>query len=300
MKKLFSIALLSGIMLMVQPSLRAQTENEEGWNEEENVEMVDSNAEASADSNAVEEVVEEEAPAVEEEPEKEETPAVAEASNDEGGFTQIHQEVKDKFIEGGVGFMSIVLICLILGLAVSIERIIALNLATTNTKKLLSGTQDALRAGGVDAAREVCASTPGPVASIFSQGLVRVSEGAESVEKSILAYGAVEMGKLEKGLIWIALFISLAPMFGFMGTVIGMIDAFTEIQEAKTIEIDKIARGIKTALLTTVAGLVVAVILQVFYNYCVSKIDSIVNDMDEASILFVDMLIGEEVLNDQA
>lgn len=204
--------------------------------------------------------------------------------------------IKDKFIEGGVGFMSIVLICLILGLAIAIERIIALNLATTNTKKLLEKTQQALRNGGVSEAKRVVSTTPGPVASIFAQGLVRIKEGIESVEKSILGYGSVEMGKLERGLTWISLFIVLAPLFGFMGTVIGMIGAFDNIEAAKTIEIDGIAGDIKVALLTTVGGLVVAVILQVFYNYCVSKIDAIVNDMDEASILFVDMLIAEEVI----
>lgn len=208
----------------------------------------------------------------------------------------LHTVIKDKFIEGGPVFMSIVTTCLIFGLAIAIERIIALNLATTNVDKLLKNVKSALQAGGVDAAHDLCAKTPGPVASIFSQGLLRSGEGAEAVEKSIETYGSVEMGKLEKGLTWVSLFISLAPMFGFMGTVIGMIDAFDTIEAAEDIKIDQVAGGIKTALLTTVAGLIVAVILQVFYNYCISKIDNIVNQMEEASISMVDLLIAEEVI----
>ena len=160
-----------------------------------------------------------------------------------------------------------VLLCLILGLAVSIERIITLNLATTDTKKLLSDVDDALKnKGGVNAAKEICKNTRGPVASIFTQGLMRASEGIEMVEKSIISYGSVEMGKLEKGMVWISLFISLAPMLGFMGTVIGMIGAFDAIAEAGDVSPSLVAGGIKIALLTTVGGLIVAVILQLFYN----------------------------------
>jgi biopolymer transport protein ExbB len=136
------------------------------------------------------------------------------------------QVVKSKFIEGDPGFMSLPLICLILGLAISIERIISLNLATTNTSKLLSKVEDALESGGVEAAKDVTRNTKGPVASIFTQGMMRMSEGIEMVEKSVIAYGSVEMGRLERGLVWISLFISLAPMLGFMGTVVGMIAAF--------------------------------------------------------------------------
>ena len=202
-----------------------------------------------------------------------------------------HQAIKTKFIEGGWQFMSIVLLCLILGLAVAIERIITLNLATTNTKKLLSKVEDALSSGGVEAAKDVCKNTRGPVASIFTQGLLRISEGIEMVEKSIISYGSVEMGRLERGLVWISLFISLAPMLGFMGTVIGMIDAFDAIEAAGDISPSLVAGGIKVALLTTVGGLIVAVILQLFYNYLVSKIDSLVNQMEDASISFVDILV---------
>jgi len=207
-----------------------------------------------------------------------------------------HYAIKDQFIQGGWQFMGIVLLCLILGLAVAIERIITLNLATTNTKKLLSDIEAALsRKGGVDSAKEICKSTPGPVASIFVQGLMRASEGIEMVEKSIISYGSVEMGKLEKGMVWISLFISLAPMFGFMGTVIGMIGAFDAIAEAGDVSPSLVAGGIKIALLTTVGGLIVAVILQLFYNYLVSKIDSLVNSMEEASISLVDILVKNKL-----
>ncbi len=201
------------------------------------------------------------------------------------------QIIKQKFIEGDPTFMSPVLICLILGLAIAIERIISLNLATTNTQKLLTQVEDALQSGGVEAAKEVTKGTRGPVASIFTQGMMRMSEGIEMVEKSVIAYGSVEMGRLERGLVWISLFISLAPMLGFMGTVIGMIGAFDAIQAAGDISPSLVAGGIKVALLTTVAGLIVAIILQLFYNYCVSKIDSIVNSMEDASISLVDILV---------
>jgi len=202
-----------------------------------------------------------------------------------------HQVVKEQFIAGGWQFMSLVLACLILGLAIAIERIITLNLATTNTKKLLARVDEALSKDGVDGAKEVCKNTRGPVASIFTQGLLRMSEGVEMVEKSIIAYGSVEMGRLEKGLVWISLFISIAPMLGFMGTVIGMIGAFDAIAAANDINPALVADGIKVALLTTVGGLIVAVILQLFYNYCVTKIDSLVNQMEDASISLVDLLV---------
>ena len=205
-----------------------------------------------------------------------------------------HQIIKQKFMEGGPAFMGIVLLCLILGLALAIERIIYLNMATTNSKKLLNKVNDALKSGGVNAAKEVCRNTRGPVASIFYQGLDRSDEGLEQVEKSIVAYGGVQMGLLEKGLSWISLFIALAPMLGFMGTVIGMIGAFDAIEAAGDISPSLVAGGIKVALLTTVFGLIVAMILQVFYNYLISKVDSIVNDMEDASIKLVDILVNNK------
>jgi biopolymer transport protein ExbB len=202
-----------------------------------------------------------------------------------------HQELKLRFIEGGPGFMGIVLVALILGLAIAIERIIYLNMATTNTKKLVASVDDALSAGGVEAAKEVCRNSKGPVASIFYQGLDRYDDGIDSAEKAIVSYGGVQMGLLEKNISWLSLFIALAPMLGFMGTVIGMIGAFDAIAVANDISPAVVAGGIKVALLTTVFGLVVAIILQIFYNYIISKVDSIVNNMEDASISLVDLLV---------
>lgn len=227
-------------------------------------------------------------------------PAEVAPAADEAGFEEeeelgFHQQVKEKFIQGGWEFMGIVLLCLIIGLAVAIERIITLNMATTNTKKLLAKVEDALSSGGIEAAKEVTRNNSSPIASIFTQGLMRSSEGIDMVEKSIISYGSVEMGRLEKGLVWISLFISLAPMLGFMGTVLGMIEAFDNIERQGDISPVVVANGIKIALLTTVAGLIVAVILQLFYNYCVSKIDSIVNKMEDASIALVDLLVKHQL-----
>tara|TARA_B100000963_G_scaffold219821_1_gene191628 strand:+ start:806 stop:1654 length:849 start_codon:yes stop_codon:yes gene_type:complete len=206
-----------------------------------------------------------------------------------------HQVIKQKFIEGGPSFMGIVLLCLILGLALCIERIIYLNKATTNADLLLSDIEGALSSGNVDTAKDLCRNTPGPVASIFYQGLDRSGEGIDVVEKSVVAYGSVQMGLLERGLSWISLFIALAPMLGFMGTVIGMIGAFDAIEAAGDISPSLVAGGIKVALLTTVFGLIVAMILQIFYNYIVAKIDSIVNTMEDASISFVDILVKNKI-----
>jgi biopolymer transport protein ExbB len=206
-----------------------------------------------------------------------------------------HQVIKQKFIEGGPSFMGIVLLCLILGLALCIERIIYLNKATTNADALLSDIEGALSSGNVDNAKEICRNTAGPVASIFYQGLDRSGEGIDVVEKSVVAYGSVQMGLLERGLSWISLFIALAPMLGFMGTVIGMIGAFDAIEAAGDISPSLVAGGIKVALLTTVFGLIVAMILQIFYNYIVAKIDSIVNTMEDASISFVDILVKNKI-----
>lgn len=201
-----------------------------------------------------------------------------------------HQVLKNYFIQGGAGFMAIILICLIFGLAISIERTLYLNLSATNTKKLLNKLESALEANGIEAAKDVCTSTRGPVASIFYQGLTRYDEGLDMVEKSVVSYGGVLMGRMESGLSWISLFIATAPMLGFLGTVIGMVQAFDAIEAAGDISPTIVAGGIKVALLTTVFGLIVAIILQLFYNYLVSKIDSLVNDMEDSSISFVDIL----------
>jgi len=207
------------------------------------------------------------------------------------GQDSIHYVFKQKFIEGDVVWMAPVLLCLILGLAVVIERVIYLNLATNNNRKLLDKVESALKSGGVDAAKEVCRNTRGPVASIFYQGLDRADEGVEIAEKAVSAYGSVQMGQLERGLIWVSLFIALAPMLGFLGTVVGMIQAFDAIEIAGDISPSLVAGGIKVALLTTVFGLIVAIILQIFYNYLISKVDSLVNAMEDASIGLIDLLV---------
>jgi Biopolymer transport proteins len=206
--------------------------------------------------------------------------------------TPVYQQIKTKFIEGGPGFMATVILCLIFGLALAIERIIYLNLATTNTQKLLSRIDEALKNGGVEAAKDVCRNTRGPVASIFYQGLSRMDEGIDVVEKSVVSYGGVQMSLLENGLSWIQLFIAIAPMLGFLGTVIGMIQAFDAIEVAGDISPTVVAGGMKVALITTVGGLIVAIILQLFYNYIVAKIDSVVVSMEDASISLVDMLVN--------
>ena len=203
----------------------------------------------------------------------------------------MHQEIKRLFIEGGAGFMATIIACLVFGLAVAIERIIYLNLASTNTEKLLKKVEDALNNGGVEAAKDVCRNTRGPVASIFYQGLLRYDKGVEEVEKSITSYGSVQMGQLEGGLSWVTLFIAIAPMLGFMGTVIGMIQAFDEIQRAGDISPTLVAGGMKVALITTVGGLIVAIILQILYNYLIAKVDGIVLSMEDASISLVDMIV---------
>ncbi|MBU0765094.1 MAG: MotA/TolQ/ExbB proton channel family protein [Bacteroidetes bacterium] len=225
-----------------------------------------------------------------------ETPSAAEEENPAETIPGeepkgMHQEIKRLFIEGNPAFMSFVLLSLILGLAIAIERIIYLNLASTNTDKLLKKVEHALESGGVDAAKEVCRNTRGPVASIFYQGLDRYEGGLDVVEKSVISYGSVQTGLLEKGLTWISLFIALAPMLGFMGTVIGMIFAFDAIEAAGDISPSLVAGGIKVALITTVSGLIVAMILQLAYNYIVSKIDGIVNKMEDASISLIDLLL---------
>ena len=221
------------------------------------------------------------------------TEVVTEATETLDGPEEIplHQALKTKFIEGGAGFMALVIICLILGLALSIERILYLSLSKTNTKKLLAKVEKALNEGGVEAAKDVCRNTRGPVASIFYQGLLRMDQGIETVEKTVVSYGSVQMSQLENGLSWISLFIAIAPSLGFLGTVIGMIQAFDAIQVAGDMSPNVVAGGMKVALITTVGGLIVAVILQLFYNYILSQIDSLTIEMEDASISLIDVLV---------
>ncbi len=207
-----------------------------------------------------------------------------------------HTVIKNKFIEGGPGFMGLVLVCLILGLAVAIERIITLFMASGNSEAFKDDIEAYLKNKDVEGAKELCRNTPGPIASIYYQGLDRTEEGLQVVEGTVASYGSVQVSKLESGLVWLSLFISLAPMLGFLGTVIGMIKAFDDIQAQGDISPTVVAGGIKIALITTVAGLIVAIILQVFYNFITSKIDSMVGDMENSSIDLVDMMLKNKVV----
>ena len=267
MKKLFALIAVFG-MLFMGASIFAQDETTEAPAADETTQV----AEEVAAPQTV-------------------APVAPASAEEEGGISVLHTTLKTKFIEGGAGFMGAVLLTLIFGLALSFERVIYLNLASTNTTKLLDDVEAALSDGGVEAAKELCRNTRGPVASIFYQGLDRNDEGIDVVEKSVVSYGSVQMGLLEKNLSWIGLFIAIAPMLGFMGTVIGMIDAFDNIQQQGDISPTVVAGGIKIALITTVTGLMVAIVLQIFYNYLVSQIDNIVNRMEDASISLVDMLV---------
>ncbi len=227
------------------------------------------------------------------EPTATEAAALDNASMDGPEEVPMHQALKTKFIEGGAGFMAAVIACLILGLALCIERILYLGLSKTNTKKLLANIEAALANGGVEAATEVCRNTRGPVASIFTQAFLRLADGQtlEEVEKSVVSYGGVEASKMEQNLSWISLFIAIGPSLGFLGTVIGMIQAFDAIMVAGDMSPAVVAGGMKVALITTVGGLIVAVILQVFFNYILSQVESLTIEMEDASITLMDILV---------
>ncbi len=212
------------------------------------------------------------------------------AETDVEGGVPLHRALKQKFLEGGAGWMAPILLFLIFGLAIAIERILYLSLSSINTKKFMAEVEHALKTGGVSAALDVARNSRGPVASIYYQGLLRYDEGLEVVEKSVASYGSVQTGLMENGLSWIGLFIALSPMFGFMGTIVGMITAFDQIQAMGDVSATAVAGGIKVALLTTMAGLIAAAILQIFYNYIISKIDSLVVNMEDSSIILIDML----------
>jgi biopolymer transport protein ExbB len=224
-------------------------------------------------------------------PEATEATATAETAPTATGF----QMLKEKFIQGGWAFMLPILICFILGLALSIERIITLNIASVNTEKLLTRIDERLKDGDVNGAMEICRSTPGPAASVLFEGLKNTANGPDAVEKAIVSYGSIQMSLMEKGLVWIALVIGLAPMLGFFGTVVGMVQAFDNIERVGDISPTIVAGGIKVALLTTVFGLIVAMVCQVLYNYLVSKIDGITGKMEEASVAVVDMLVTNKI-----
>ncbi|MBQ6237695.1 MAG: MotA/TolQ/ExbB proton channel family protein [Bacteroidales bacterium] len=243
---------------------------------------------AATDPAAQTEVTDDSAAVAEEAVAAEPVAAVADEVEESKSF---HEVLKEKYIQGGAGWMTPVLLCLILGMALVIERIIYLNMATTNVDALLGGIEDNVKKGDYNAAKELCRNTRGPVASIFYQGLDRIDEGLENVEKSLTSYGGVQMARLEANLTWIALFIALAPSFGFLGTVIGMVQAFDDIEKAGDISPTVVAGGMKVALLTTIFGLIVAIILQIFYNYILTKIESLVAQMEDGTITFMDILV---------
>lgn len=251
--------------------------------------MAQEAVEAPAAENATEQVDEQAADStVAEAAEAEEMETVAAPEEDVKSF---HQVLKEKYIQGGAGWMTPVLLCLIFGMALVIERILYLNMATTNVQKLLEDIEAKVSKGDYNGAKEVCRNTRGPVASIFYQGLDRVDQGLENVEKAVTSYGGVQMARLENNLTWIGLFIALAPSFGFLGTVVGMVQAFDDIEVAGDISPTVVAGGMKVALLTTIFGLIVAIILQIFYNYILTKIESLVNQMEDGSISFMDILV---------
>ena len=207
---------------------------------------------------------------------------------EEGG---IHKELKTKFIEGDAGFMALPAIALVIGLAFCIERIVYLSLAEVNTKKLMGKIEGALEKGDVEGAKNIARNTRGPVASICYQGLMRIDEGLDVVERSVVSYGGVQAGYLEKGCSWITLFIAMAPSLGFIGTVVGMVMAFDQIQQAGDISPTVVAGGMKVALITTIFGLIVALVLQLFYNYILAKIEEITSQMEDSSITLLDIIM---------
>ena len=223
------------------------------------------------------------------EPAETEVAEVEEASETEG--QGLHKIIKTKFIEGSAGFMSLVAIAMIFGLALCIERIIFLSLSEINSKKLLEDIQAALENGDVEGAKSICRDTRGPVASICYQGMMRIDEGLDVVERSVISYGSVQASNLEKNLSWITLFIAMSPSLGFLGTVIGMVQAFDDIQKAGDISPQVVAGGMKVALITTIFGIIVALILQVFYNYILSKVEALNTDMEDSSVSLLDIIM---------
>ena len=223
----------------------------------------------------------------------EQADAAAPVVAEEGGG--IHKELKVKYIEGSAFFMSFISIALVIGLAFCIERIIYLSLAEINTKKFVTSIEAAMEKGDVEAAKDIARNTRGPIASIYYQGLMRLDQGLDVVEKSVVSYGGVQAGYLEKGCSWITLFIAMSPSLGFLGTVIGMVQAFDKIQQVGDISPTVVAGGMKVALITTIFGLIAALILQVFYNYILSKIEALTSDMEDSSVTLLDMVVKYEL-----
>ena len=272
MKKLFAIVAMLGLFTFGTTQVYAQDAAEAAP-----VETVE-----NTDSAAVTEAPAEAAPA-----ETEAAPAEVTEAAEEGG---VHKTLKEKFIEGDASFMSLVAIAMIIGLAFCVERIIYLSMAQIDTKKLMEAIATALSKGDVEGAKTICRNTAGPVASICYQGLLRIEDGIETVERSVVSYGSLQSSNLEKGCSWITLFIAMAPSLGFLGTVIGMVSAFDEIQRAGDISPTIVAGGMKVALITTIYGIVVALVLQVFYNFVLTKIEAITADMEDSSITLLDLI----------
>lgn len=216
---------------------------------------------------------------------------------EEGGG--LHKELKTKFIEGSAGFMSLVALALVLGLAFCIERIIYLTLSEVNAKRLMEDIAARVEAGDVEGAKDVCRNTRGPVASICYQGLARITESIDNIERSIISYGAVQSSNLEKGCSWITLFIAMAPSLGFLGTVIGMVMAFEQIRVAGDISPTIVAAGMKVALITTIFGIIAALVLQLFYNYIISKIEHLTSQMEESAITLLDTIVRHKQLEER-
>ncbi|MBR5860956.1 MAG: MotA/TolQ/ExbB proton channel family protein [Bacteroidaceae bacterium] len=267
MKKLFAIVAMLGMFTFGATQVYAQDAVESA--PVENVE----NTESANEETSTEEVVE--APA-----------EVVKADDTEG----VHKILKTKFIEGGAEFMALVAVAMVIGLAFCVERIIYLSMAKVDTKKFMAAIAEALSKGDVEAAKSICRNTAGPVASICYQGLLRINDGIDTVERSVVSYGSLQASNLEKGCSWITLFIAMAPSLGFLGTVIGMVMSFDEIQQKGDISPTIVAGGMKVALITTIYGIIVALVLQVFYNFILTKIESIVADMEDSSITLLDLL----------
>lgn len=269
MKKVFAIIALMGVFTFgMTQSISAQDE------------AVDSAATEQVDSAAVDTAA---------------AAATVDAADDEVASSEpvetgMYKNLKTKFIEGDAGFMAIVAISLVLGLAFCIERIIYLALSKINTVKFIDEIESAVKNGNIEGAKEIARNTRGPIASIYYQGLLRLNDGADAVEKSVVAYGAVQASKLESGCSWITLFIGMAPSLGFLGTVIGMVQAFDDIQAAGDISPTVVAGGMKVALLTTIFGIVVALILQVFYNYILAEIEGLTAKMEDSTISLLDIV----------
>lgn len=270
MKKVFAIIALMGVFTFgMTQSISAQDE------------AADSAATEQVDSAAVDTAAVDTAAGADEN---------ADAAESEPVETGMYKNLKTKFIEGDAGFMSIVAIALVLGLAFCIERIIYLALSKINTVKFIDEIEAAVKNGNIEGAKEIARNTRGPIASIYYQGLLRLNDGADAVEKSVVAYGAVQASKLESGCSWITLFIGMAPSLGFLGTVIGMVQAFDDIQAAGDISPTVVAGGMKVALLTTIFGIVVALILQVFYNYILAEIEGLTAKMEDSTISLLDIV----------